>query len=56
MGGTGWITGETIMGAGPAGPSAAIYAARANLDPVVIVGLGRIVALHHRLSIPDSLR
>ena len=28
-----------IMGAGPAGYTAAVYAARANLDPLVITGI-----------------
>lgn len=28
-----------ILGSGPAGYSAAVYAARANLDPVLITGM-----------------
>ena len=28
-----------ILGSGPAGYSAAVYAARANLDPVIITGI-----------------
>jgi Thioredoxin reductase len=39
-----------ILGSGPAGYSAAVYAARANLNPVLITGMaqGGRVDDHHR--------
>jgi thioredoxin reductase (NADPH) len=33
-----------ILGSGPAGYSAAVYAARANLNPVLITGLAMLTA------------
>ena len=33
-----------ILGSGPAGYSAAVYAARANLDPVIVTGVERVTS------------
>ena len=36
-----------ILGSGPAGYTAAIYAARANLQPVLITGMAQGLSLIH---------
>ena len=37
-----------ILGSGPAGFSAAIYAARANLDPVLVAGMEYLLVAGER--------
>ena len=43
-----------ILGSGPAGYSAAVYAARANLSPVLITGIAPVSYTH--LTLPTILR
>ena len=40
-----------ILGSGPAGLSAALYAARAELDPLVLTGM----ALHGQAATTDTI-
>lgn len=37
-----------ILGSGPAGYTAAVYAARANLNPVIITGIAQGGSAHAR--------
>ena len=43
-----------ILGSGPAGYTAAVYAARANLHPVVITGLAQGGQLFELLEVQPS--
>jgi len=45
-----------ILGSGPAGYSAAVYAARANLSPLLVTGLAQGGQLFHGASIESGLQ
>ena len=40
-----------ILGSGPAGYSAAVYAARANLKPTLIAGIQRLKSITGRVTL-----